>query len=244
MDIFESDAANLMEELLHSSHRVLEAGIWLIRHGYGKMALLPYAAPTGAWRCEFHVPGRPDKVLFRYTSASGHKYLSDHCGGSVRKDIKPSRLGQAIMKSVPEPLQKACEDHVSAETQRWLDQLESAMAKGFTPQAFHEFTEDYSSWILFRIDGRDGRLFPPQPGYVVPGEQRTTLEEPMWRDALCGWVDLITREDVLIDCSSLKDDEFCFDLAQKLKNALNDAQPFEAAQVLRAAVALIEKKSK
>jgi hypothetical protein len=38
MDIFESDAANLMEELLHSSHRVLEAGIWLIRHGYGKMA--------------------------------------------------------------------------------------------------------------------------------------------------------------------------------------------------------------
>ena len=83
MDVLEEEI-DPMEEFLQVCRRVLEAGIWLIRNGYGRMAILPYAAPTGAWRCEYHVLGRPDKVLFRYTSASENKYLADHCGGSVR----------------------------------------------------------------------------------------------------------------------------------------------------------------
>lgn len=244
MDIIEEDCIDPMEELLRSCHRVLEAGVWLIRNGYGRLALLPYAAPTGAWRCEFHVLGRPDKVLFRYTSASGPKYLADHCGGSVRRDVKPAKLGPAIMQSVPEELREACEGEASAETLRWLDQLENAMANGFVPQAFHEYTEDHSNWTLVRVDGRDGLMFSPQPGYVFPGEQRTALAEPLWSDALRRWDDLVARKDVRIDCSALEDDEICFVLARRLKEALNDVEPFDAMRVLRAAVALIGERSK
>lgn len=242
MDIIEEEI-DPMEEILRSCHRVLEAGIWLVRNGYGRMALLPYAAPTGAWRCEFHVLGRPDKVLFRYTSASGTQYLADHCGGSVRKDVKPSKLGPAIMKSVPEGLREACEGEASPETLRWLDQLENAMRSGFVPQAFHEYTEDYSNWVLLRTDGGDESLISPMPGYVIPGEQRNALDEPMWSDAIRRWDDRVARKDVRIDCSALEDDEICFVLARQLKEALNDVEPFDAMRVLRAAVALIGEKS-
>ena len=118
------------------------------------------------------------------------------------------------------------------------------MSNGFTPQAFHEYSKDYSQWTLIRMDGRNEVLFAPPPSYVATGEQQTALAEPMWKETLRQWNDLVTRKEVRIDYSSLEDDEICFVLAQQLKDALNDVEPFNTIQILPAAVSLIGEKSK
>lgn len=88
---------------LQNCEKVLRAGIWLIRNGYGRMTILPYTAPSGCyWRCEFHPVGQPRKAFFRYSTGSSSKYLQDHHGGRVRRSISPKGLAQAIMRNVPD----------------------------------------------------------------------------------------------------------------------------------------------
>lgn len=237
------DIIDPQEETFRACRRIVETGIWLIKNGYGKLGLLPYAGPTGFWRCEYQMLGRPDKVLFRYTSGDGTRYLENHCGGSVRKDIAPSKLGPAIMKSVPEALRDACAGDPGAETLRWLERLEGELAAGFMPEAFHEYTEDYSRWMLFRIDGRPNSSMPPQPGYVVPGEERGTLSEPFWTGAAKRWQALSGGSRAVLDLSSLADDELCFDLGLKTRAAMADVSEFDAMRVLRCAVAELHRAS-
>ena len=75
-------------KIMAAGKRVIEAGIWLIRNGYGRLGILPYAAPSGCyWRCEFQPLGRSSKPIYRYSSSNVDKYLASHCGGSVRSSI-------------------------------------------------------------------------------------------------------------------------------------------------------------
>ena len=158
--------------VMNAAAKVLRAGIWLIRNGYGKMLLLPYAAPSGChWRCEFHPVGQPSKRFFRYSTGSGAKYLNDHGGGSIRRDVSPQKLAEAIMKSVPDDVKATCAGDASPETLRWLDQVDAALAAGYLPEAFHEYTEDFSRWQLVSLTKGKGDSIPPQPGYVKPGAQ-------------------------------------------------------------------------
>ena len=160
------------QAVMNAAAKVLRAGIWLIRHGYGKMQLLPYAAPSGCyWRCEFHPVGQPSKRFYRYSTGSGSKYLNDHGGASIRREISPQNLAEAIMKSVPDDLKATCAGDASPETLRWLDQVDAALAAGYLPEAFHEYTEDFSRWQLVSLTKGKGDSIPPQPGYVKPGAQ-------------------------------------------------------------------------
>ncbi|WP_157642151.1 hypothetical protein [Burkholderia ubonensis] len=172
------DAANSKvspeQTTMDAAAKVLRAGIWLIRNGYGKMMLLPYAAPSGcAWRCEFHPVDRPGKALYRYSTSSKAKYLDNHCGGPIRSDVSAKALAQAIMKGVPDDIKAACEGDASPETLRWLEGLDTALDAGFLPEAFREDTEDYSQWELISLTRGNGEPIPPQPGYVKPGAQRS-----------------------------------------------------------------------
>jgi len=237
------DVIDPQEETFRACRRIVETGIWLIKNGYGKLGLLPYAGPTGFWRCEYQVLGRPDKVIFRYTSGDGTRYLENHCGGSVRKDIAPSKLGPAILKSVPDSLKSACAGDPDAETIRWLELLERELDAGFIPEAFHEYTEDYSRWMLFRIDGHPNSSMPPQPGYVVPGEERGPLSEPFWTEAAKRWNAISDGHRAVLDLTSLTDDEICFEVARKTRDAMADVPEFEAMRVLRCAVADLHRAS-
>ncbi|MDA0189448.1 MAG: hypothetical protein OSW77_03795 [Proteobacteria bacterium] len=152
--------------------KVLRAGAWLIRHGFGKLAILPYLAPSGAyWRCEFHPIGRPSKPFYRYSTGSGGKYLQDHHGGKVRRSISPKGLAQAIMRSVPDDLKAMCTGDVSPGTESWLVQVERALSQRWIPQAFHEYTDDHSKWDLVSLHGAPNSWMEPPPGYVVPGTE-------------------------------------------------------------------------
>lgn len=152
--------------------KVLRAGIWLIRNGYGQMAVLPYDAPSGCyWRCEFHPIGHPQKSFFRYSTGSAGKYLQDHHGGRVRRNISPKGLARAIMRSVPDDLKAMCAGEVNDETERWLSLLERALSQRWIPIAFHDLTTDYSRWPLFSLHGAPNSWIEPQPGYIVPGTE-------------------------------------------------------------------------
>ncbi|RQQ15534.1 hypothetical protein DF107_09075 [Burkholderia stagnalis] len=161
---------------MDAAAKVLRAGIWLIRNGYGKMMLLPYAAPSGcAWRCEFHPAGRPGKAFYRYSTSSKAKYLENHSGDPVRRDVSAKALAQAIMKGVPDDIKAACEGDATPETLHWLDRLDVALDADFLPEAFHEYTEDFSQWGLISLARGNGEPIPPQPGYVEPGAQRSSV---------------------------------------------------------------------
>ena len=160
------------QAVMDAAAKVLRAGIWLIRHEYGKMLLLPYAAPSGChWRCEFHPIGQPRKTFYRYSTGSGSKYLSDHDGGSIRREVSPQKLAEAIMEGVPDDVKATCAGDATPETLLWLDQVDTALDAGFLPEAFHEYTEDFSRWQLISLTKGKGDSIPPQPGYVEPGAQ-------------------------------------------------------------------------
>jgi hypothetical protein len=153
---------------MDAARRVLRAGVWLIRNGYGRMGLLPYASASGCWRCEFHPSGRPLAPLYRYSSASVTKYLLDHCGGSIHANPSAKRLAQDIMRSVPRDAQAACEGTASPETLAWLERLEALLDQGFLPEAFHEYTSDFSMWQLISLTRSGGGPFEAMPGYIPP----------------------------------------------------------------------------
>lgn len=149
---------------------VVRAGVWLIRNGYGGLALLPYASPSGtAWRCEFHPAGRPSQIFYRYSTASGRAYLENHCGGVIDASVSPEGLAKAIMVSVPSAAKAQCTGRPTGAMQRWLSLLEESLTLGFVPQAFHEYSDDLSRWDLARQDASGWRTIRPQPGYLAPG---------------------------------------------------------------------------
>ncbi|MCK6375314.1 MAG: hypothetical protein L6Q69_14570 [Zoogloea sp.] len=227
-------------EVAEACRKVFLAGCWLIRNGFGRMAVLPYATPSGChWRCEYHPVGRPDRAFFRYSTGSGTRYLASHCGGSIRKDVSPRKLAESIMVSVPESLIEACSGEASAETLRWLDQAEAHVASGYIPEAFHEYTEDHSRWILFRTDGGNNSLMAPPPGYVVPGEELNVMSEEFWSAAEKRWNSISRSKQIGLGTGVLCDDDSCSDLAERVRHAFADVSGFEAIRVLRATVAAI-----
>jgi hypothetical protein len=148
---------------------LLRAGIWLIRNGYGRLMMLPYTPPSGMyWRCEFHPPRRPQDPFYRYSSASGTDFLADHGGEVVSADASPQDLAAAIMSTVSADAKAACEGDASPETLLWLVDLETAISLDLIPEAFHEYTEDYSVWRLVSLTRGSGDDMRPQPGYVPP----------------------------------------------------------------------------
>ena len=238
LELTESDPpeANIMA----AGKRVIEAGIWLIRNGYGRLGILPYAAPSGCyWRCEFQPLGRSSKPIYRYSSGNVEKYLASHCGGSVRSSISAKKLAEAILVSVPEELAAACRGAASEETLEWLQDLERALNQGYLPQAFEEYTEDYSRWALVSLLGLPAATMAPQPGYVRPGEERTAFAEPYWKDAVKQWEALSSTSALVIPAATLQDDNYCYDVANRLRAALNDVEFHEVNSILRGALAIL-----
>jgi len=228
--------------IMEAGAKVLQAGIWLIRNGYGRMLLLPYASPSGAyWRCEFHPMERPSRTIFRYTSGSEARYLENHCGGSIRSNVSHEKLAQAIMKSVPDDVKSSCEGTASPEMLRWLVLLEAAVDGGFLAQAFHDYTEDYWRWQLVSLIRGNGDPIPAPPGYVRPGEERSIVDLE-WRDGEVAWNAVSSDAELLIGLEMLSDDERCYELADRLRRAFAETNDgFDAMRLLRAAIGTLSK---
>jgi hypothetical protein len=177
------------EQIINAGAKVLRAGAWLIRNGYARMMLLPYSSPSGAaWRCEFHPLNRLSRTVYRYTTGSGTKYLANHCGGYIHKNVSPRRLAEAIMKSVPDDIKAACTGHATSETLRWLEGLERQLDVGSLPEAFNAYSNDYSRWRLVNLTGRNGDAFiEPQPGYIPPGQEPRIVDDQEWRHGVAAW---------------------------------------------------------
>ena|ERR1700722_2326603 len=163
------DAPSPQQKAMEAAKCILRAGIWLIRNGYGRLMLLPYAAPSGMhWRCEFHPPGQRGKSLYHYSTSSGTHFLSDHGGGEMPANPSPQRLAQAIMETVPPDAKAACKGDASPEMLQWLQDLEEALAAGFIAEAFREYTSDFSKWQLISMTRGESDPIRPQPGYIPP----------------------------------------------------------------------------
>lgn len=225
--------------IFRDCEKVINAGVWLIRNGYGRLGLLPYASPSGcSWRCEFHPIGRPGNALFRYSTGSGAKYLQDHCGGTVRRNISPKGLARAIMVSVPEDLKERCAGEVTEQMEEWLKALERALSQRWIPEAFHEYSSDDSRWDLVSIHGALPSTIEPQPGYVTPGTEPTWREEPFWRSCAANAHTLrdigpFTLNPALID-KAITDE-----IATETFRAMRDAGRHEAPQIIQMAVGAV-----
>lgn len=157
--------------LFQDCRKVLDAGIWLMRNGYGRMALLPYVAPSGCyWRCEFHPVGTPSNPFFRYSSASEGKYLNDHGGQRVRRSITPKGLARAILRHASPDALKECEGELPPDTEDWIVQLERYLEMRWIPAAFDNSGEEpsRSKWSLVGMLGVPNSWIDAPPGYVVP----------------------------------------------------------------------------
>lgn len=157
--------------LFQDCRKVVDAGIWLLRNGYGRMALLPYVAPSGCyWRCEFHPVGAPSNPFFRYTSASEAKYLKDHGGQRVRRSITFKGLARAILRHASPDILKECKGGLSSEMEAWLTQLERYLEMHWVPSAYDNSGEEPSRtrWNLVGMLGIPDSWIDAPPGYVVP----------------------------------------------------------------------------
>lgn len=238
MELVDEETVSPEDELVFMCQKVVRAGIWLVRNGYGKMQVLPYAAPSGCyWRCAFHPPGRPSREFYRYSTGSGHRYLQDHSGGRIAKTASPAALARAIMVSVPEDVKERCHGEVGRETEAWLGELERAMERGLVPQAFYDGKEDMAAWDLVRADGVAGRI-DPMPGYVVPGEEAHWTSDPFWRAALVDSEKLLENGEFLVDLSDVRKTE---EVVRRLSEAFGEAGPDERRRLLIVAIAAFAK---
>jgi hypothetical protein len=219
---------------LNSCRKVLEAGIWLLQNGFGRMQLLPYVAPSGCyWRCEFHPPGRPSLAFYKYTTGCGTKYLANHCGGSVRSSISPKTLAQAIIRSVPEDAQMRCSGSLDLKVADWIQQLDHVLERDLIPAAFDEMTTDYSRWDLYPAfgGGPTGERFMPQPGYVQPGEELHWSQTEFWPSAdreFAGALPVDLAQSQKVDL-----------VASKLWEVMREVSADDASSALRAAISLL-----
>lgn len=221
------------QELLRACGKVVRAGIWLIRNGYGRLAILPYLSPSGChWRCEFHPVGFRSRTMFRYTSADGHKYLASHCGGTLRKNASPEKLAKAVLVGADEDLLAASSGEASPETLAWLESLEGVLAQGVLPQAFHEYSTDPSSWDLVTPVSDFKSSFPSPPWNWE--EDLSWKDLPFWRTALARWETTAGAGPTSFDPASLNrsaaDDAF----VGEFRKAAKFATIWEVPDLLRA----------
>lgn len=232
---------------LEYSTKVLLAGVWLMEHGCGRLALLPYVYATGHWRCEFHLLGRPKKVAYRYSIANESAYLASHSGGSIRRNASPQKVAEAIWKSVPMDIQDALSGEASEELLVWIAELRRQLECGFIPIAFGEDFGERSVWALYDVksgaNGPGRMTMPAIPGYVVPGSESSVLETPFWKAAEGRSSYLLRSASAMFPLSALGDDEACFALARQLSEVLPDADPFERSRLLRAAIGELHHRS-
>ncbi len=225
------ESPNSQDLLFSNCEKVIKAGIWLIRNGYGRLAVLPYAAPSGCyWRCEFHPIGQPKHAFFRYTTGSAARYLQDHCGGSVRRTISPKRLAKAIMATVPEDLKQRCAGDCLVETEQWLVSLERALSQKLIPQAFEDYG-DYIDWKLISIHGHTGSWLKPQPGYVKPGTELNWRDQPFWRSCESEGAALQNSGAFVIDPTKLEQ-AISSEIATEVFRAMTEAKDYESEQIL------------
>ncbi len=222
-------------EIFAAGRSVLQAGRWLMLNGWGNMLMLPYISASGAyWRCAFHPLGKPSRDFYRYSSSSVFRFLADHCGGSVRRNVTAERLARTIVKSVPEEVREQCQGRCSPELQRWLDVLSAQLERGALPAAFDAETEDYSQWRLFASWGTLGETLLPPPGYVVPGTEPQWYEQPFWQGAVDEARQLQDEEEFLLSFRHAKD----FDrVAHELAIVMRERGTSVASMALRAAIA-------
>lgn len=234
-DCEESDTENLV--IFDCARKVLLAGAWLIENGHGRLALLPYVYATGHWRCEFHVVGRPKKTVFRYSIANGSSYLASHCGGTIRKGIGHEKLARAIWVSVPQDIKDTCSGAASPETLEWLAELRRQLGLGFIPAAFGEYFGDKVSWHLSDLSNRSyGLTMPAMPGYVNPGEENSVLDDVFWTKAELLTRRLGKRSEVTLPGEALRDGDHVYEIANRLRRDMADADHFEAMRLFKAAI--------
>jgi hypothetical protein len=224
--------------LLEASMRVLQAGIHLAENGFGRLAFLPYVGGAGYWRCEFHVLGHPSRVLYRYSQGAGSRYLADHAGGTVRRDIMPEALAKAIMVSVPEHLREQCAGDVDPAYLAWLREFRRRLQSApCVPLAFHEFSEDTSHWEFRPLERLDqpGEMVAPPPGYVHPGDERPVGEDPFWRARLDAWDVLAQEPSVTVPTWGFDDSRALDDIAGRLSQELQGVPTGEAGEAFRRA---------
>jgi len=155
--------------LLYACQKVVRAGIWMIRNGYGQLMMLPYRGPTGCWRFELHVRSNTNAVWFRYSASQGAGYLDNFTSVKLRRNVRVEKLANAILEGIPETRRQQCAGRVSEETARWLLELESVLESGLLPEAFHEFSDDLSICGTSSLKGESDKNMNPQPGYIPPG---------------------------------------------------------------------------
>lgn len=221
------------QELFRACEKVIRAGIWLIRNGYGRLAILPYLSPSGChWRCEFHPVGFRSRTMFRYTSADGHKYLAAHCGGTLRKDASPEKLAKAALVGADEDLLEASSGEASQATLAWLEILERTLGQGFVPQAFHEYSTDRSSWnVVSPVSDFKSSISAPPWNWE---EDLSWKDFPFWRTALARWKSMAGAGPSAFDpaslCRSAADDAF----VGEFRKAAKFASIWEVPDLLRA----------
>lgn len=136
------------------------------------MKFLPYVAPSGCyWRCEFLPSWAPSNPFFRYTSGSEGKYLNDHGGQRVRRNITPKGLARAILRPASTDILKEYEGELSREMEAWLVELERKLDQRWIPSADDNRGEELSRtrWNLVGMLGMPDSWIDAPPGYVEPG---------------------------------------------------------------------------
>ena len=184
LDYDSSDPVNSAALAFHAARTVLMAGIWLNRHGLGRLRFLPYFSANNHWRCEFAAEADPQVVAYRYSDAYGLSYLEAHPWNPISPATTARGLGEAILQNMSTWHQAACRGELDTEYGQWLERLEAALQQGLVPYAFGQFGAEERGWALTEL-GRHGVRdhLAPYPRY---DEKRWTGAGELFDEARAG----------------------------------------------------------
>lgn len=231
-------------ELFPCARRVLEAGLWLVENGYGRVGVLPYVYATGHWRCEFYPLRNPSKPFFRYSAAQEAQYLANHCGGSIQRHVGPDKLAQAILVSVPEEVKNFCAGPASAEVLRWIAQVRAALADGFLPSAFSEYSGGPGqAWqLLPMLGGSPRQPLNPMPGHVHPGSEPKAWLDAPWREGRRQLDNSSTAAALVFSAGLVNDPQALQDVADQLASAFACSADSDHGELLAASIGMLQAK--
>ncbi|AMM13080.1 hypothetical protein AX768_02090 [Burkholderia sp. PAMC 28687] len=117
----------------------------------------------------------------------------------------------------------------------WVADLKRQLDLGRIPEAFGEYFGERTRWRLADpVAHADGLSMPAMPGFVMPGEERSCLDDPFWSAAELRYRRLAKAICVTLPSYALLDDDTCFVIGNRLRRDMADAPPFEAMRLLRA----------
>lgn len=157
--------------------RLIRGCVRFIERGYGKARLWSFIGGPGCLRIYLMADGGMGEALFRYSSASGFRFMEDHRRERLPWNAGPDRIADAIERAADPRLIESCRGPVPAEYSDWLHAVLRNVGADLIPvECVDGYSRRDGRWWLNAAGSGLGASMPAPRDFRLPGERTFRLD--------------------------------------------------------------------